>query len=159
MSMDPRQLRDHVIEPVLDILGMRSRGAIALILGTAAAESDMGRYIVQLQSGPARGIYQMEPATERDCWRNYLDHRRPLADAVRSLVPTGAVVGDGVQLTWSLAYATAMARVQYKRSPRLVGSTPEEHAAMWKEVWNTRLGAGTMEGFLAAWKRHGLDGV
>lgn len=72
----PAHLRDLIIRPTLVEMGHYSPAAEALLLGTAAHESHGGRYLSQIR-GPARGIYQMEPATHDDLWRHYLPPRRP----------------------------------------------------------------------------------
>ena len=66
--IDRHQLDRDIIEPVLSRLHAASPAARALLLGTAAQESAMGRYIRQLRGGPALGIFQMEPATHDDIW-------------------------------------------------------------------------------------------
>ncbi|HQO65941.1 MAG TPA: two-component regulator propeller domain-containing protein, partial [Spirochaetales bacterium] len=70
-------LRDLIIRPTLVDMGHYSPEAEALLLGIAAQEARGGRYLAQLR-GPARGIYQMEPATHDDLWRHFLPSRRPL---------------------------------------------------------------------------------
>lgn len=47
---------------------------VELLLLTCAAESAMGKYIMQV-GGPARGIFQMEPNTEKDIWENWLKYK------------------------------------------------------------------------------------
>ena len=69
--MDARQVRDTLIIPVCAALGLNSPSAVQLLLGTAAQESHMGHYLVQVR-GPAIGMYQMEPNTYLDIWRRYI---------------------------------------------------------------------------------------
>ena len=60
--IDPLQFLDCVVALTLGELHMDSPAAQALVLGTAAQESRL-QYLVQLGNGPAREIFQMEPAT------------------------------------------------------------------------------------------------
>jgi hypothetical protein len=63
--MNPKQLRELVIRPVLEYLHPDipySHEAEDLLMMIAAHESHLGEYVKQVQ-GPALGIYQMEPDT------------------------------------------------------------------------------------------------
>ena len=76
--MNPKQLRELVIRPTLHALGMWSQAAEDLMLGTACQESHCGKYIRQVGcSGNigAFGIWQMEIATARDIYDNYLQNK------------------------------------------------------------------------------------
>jgi hypothetical protein len=138
--IDTIQLKEEIIIPVLHKLELYSASAVNLLLGTAAMESDMGMYIKQKGSGPALGIYQMEPSTHLDIWQNYLQFRDELLKKVKKYL----IIDLGeANLIGNLFYATAMARVHYYRSPTKL---PEAHdipglAKMWRLVYNTNLGA------------------
>jgi hypothetical protein len=145
-GLNPGQFRARIVRPTLRAIGLWSDSAEALVLGTAIHESGL-RYLAQ-SGGPALGLYQIEPATHRDIWENYLAYRPPLARLVQSLAATRT---DG-ELIRNLAYATAMCRVRYARAP---GALPEADdidglAAYWKQNYNTPLGKGTA----ADWARH-----
>lgn len=143
--MDRKQLSE-LIETVLTGLGLYSQAAMVLLLGTAAQESRLGTYIKQVGNGPALGIFQMEPATEQDIWRNYLDYHPELAEKIKAV--TG-VRGPGGQLYFNLAYQVAMARVHYLRvsAPLPPADDLPALARYWKKYYNTALGAGTVEEF------------
>ncbi len=144
--MDKRQLAE-LIDVVLRGLGLWSESARALLLGTAAQESRLGTYLRQLGKGPALGIFQMEPATERDIWTNYLAYHPALAGKITEV--TG-VSGPGWQLHFNLAYQIAMARVHYLRVPRPLPAADDLGglAAYWKKYYNTALGKGTVDEFV-----------
>lgn len=140
--MDAKQLSEHVIVPVLQHLNMYSREAEVLMLGTAMAESDL-RYIKQI-GGPALSLFQVEPATERDIWENFLKYRPELAEKVNMLRING--MPRTVQMTGNMFYAAAMARLVYFRRPEAL--PPLKADAMYeyyKEHYNTHLGASTAE--------------
>ena len=144
-------LRSLVIEPVLESLGLKSESAIRLLLGTAACESNLGTFLQQV-GGPALGIYQMEPATHDDIHRHFLAYRPELRAKVLSWSVTG---GAATEMTWNLAYATAMARMQYLRDDRALPPADDLEALghTYKRVYNTHLGAGSAAGFISAYRQ------
>lgn len=77
MGIEPKQLK-RLITDVLHGIGYYSDEAVDLLMLTAAQESEMGRYLYQLGNGPARGIFQMEPATHRCLYENYLKNKSDL---------------------------------------------------------------------------------
>jgi hypothetical protein len=113
---------------------------------TAAVESRMGTYLTQVK-GPARGVFQMEPATEKDLWDNYLKYKPHI---VADIAKYNHAHPD--QMRWNLAYAILMARIHYLRCPEPIPSTHVELAAYWKKWYNTHKGKGTPEKALSAYK-------
>jgi hypothetical protein len=155
----PEQFRTLVIRPVLRHLDLQSPVAEDLLIGTAMQESLLGRFLRQHPTGPARGVYQMEPATHDDIWRNFLAHRKGLADRVRDFRMANAPLVDVEELQANLYYATAMTRVHYRRIPEKL---PEHgdvagYARYWKLYYNTPAGKGTEQEFIHNWNR--LQGV
>tara|TARA_R110001583_G_scaffold51915_1_gene161596 strand:+ start:501 stop:1019 length:519 start_codon:yes stop_codon:yes gene_type:complete len=167
MSLNLSQLREYVVVPALQQLGMYSLAAEQLVLGTIAQESH-GSYLKQLGKGPALGLIQMEPATHRDLWVNFVKYKRAIRDAL--LVMTSDSVDecyeqngwpDHVALIWNLRYAIAMCRVHYYRKPQAL---PEVHniralGEYWKDHYNTIHGAGTVEEFINhfPYELYGID--
>lgn len=151
--IDQKQLRS-LIDRTLREMELYSPAASNLLMGTAAQESRLGTYIRQLGSGPALGIFQMEPLTHDDIWLNYLAHRRELKRTIskylswRHFGAHSSLFAE--ELEWNLAYATAMARVHYLRVPeRLPPSNDVEGLARyWKQHYNTPLGGGTEQEFM-----------
>lgn len=149
--IDHKQLREHIIRPVLKYLGKYSEGAEELLIFTAAAESRMGHYINQV-SGPALGIYQMEPFTHDSIWHDYLKHRSVLRELVSELaIPEWHPDNDipsAHQLRGNLYYATAMTRMKYLPFDRPIPAASDIQglAHYWKDCYNTSLGAGTVSG-------------
>ncbi len=145
--LDVKQFREYVVRPTLKYLDPEIPYSVAaenLLIGTAVHESQL-TYLHQLGGGPACGLFQIEPATELDNWDNYLQYRDDLQDKVNDL--RGLLDLD---LTANLPYQVAMARVKYWRSPV---SLPQAGdivglANIWKQVYNTPLGAGTVEQFI-----------
>jgi hypothetical protein len=145
--MDPIQLITYVIRPVLHDLRLWSENAERLLLGTACKESDCGRWIHQLEDGPALGIYQMEPATHDDIWMNFIANRPFLRDKkVLYNMDVNLLMGD-------FNYATAMCRVHYLRVLEPIPDTLDGQAHYWKTWYNSEKGKGTVDEYIAAWKR------
>lgn len=145
--LNPTQFRLHVIEPTLSYLGHNSLAAVKLVLGTALQESRL-TFLVQLDGGPALGLYQMEPATHDDIWENYLRYREGTDLWARLFDITHT--GEARELVGNLAYATAMCRVHYLRVPHPLPDADdlEGIAHYWKRHYNTPEGKGTVEEFV-----------
>lgn len=140
---DPQQFRGLVIE-VLKELGLEipySDVAVELLMLTAAHESLMGTYLRQVK-GPACGVFQMEPATERDIYENFFKYQhniRHLVEGFKMKQP-----GEVTDLESNLAYQIAMARVHYYRVPAPLPKSPDpvKLAEYWKKYYNTHKGKG-----------------
>ncbi|MCB9990669.1 MAG: hypothetical protein H6867_04740 [Rhodospirillales bacterium] len=145
--MDIRQFRDLIVVPALGRIGAYSRNAEQLVMGTGLAESSF-IFIQQIGRGPARGFFQMEPATHDDIWSNYLSKKLDLLDDLKGLLIRDMDLHD--QLHGNLFYAAAMCRIHYLRFREPLPEVGDWRgmAAYWKKYYNTPLGAGTIEGFL-----------
>lgn len=144
--MNPEHLLRYVIAEALARLArfeprMDSPAARALMLGTAMVESDL-KHLQQI-AGPAVGLWQMEPSTHESLWTHYLAFRPSMHSAMRELVLCEPSAGE---MRWNLLYACGMSRLRYWRSSDpLPGLDPRHMAAYWKKIYNTRLGAGTVD--------------
>lgn len=160
---NPNQFRSLVIRPVLECLGPvipYSQEAEDLLFMTAAHESALGTYLKQV-SGPALGIYQMEPDTHNDIWDNYLEYREDLRPLVLRLLGR---FGSVDTLVFNLAYATAMARIHYYRIKEPLPkkddypNNSEEYlkalSQYAKKYYNTEKGKATPEDYYNAYIRY-----
>lgn len=150
--MQAAQLRAHVIEPTLDYLGMGGAAAVELMLGTAAQESRFD-YLQQID-GPALGLWQVEPATHDDIWENYLRYRHELGNRLRALIGNYPQFSHKHLIT-NLAYACAIARLVYYRRPNALPPAGDlaGQAQYWKTFYNTHLGCGAVEDYVANYRR------
>ena len=142
------------IRPALNILGRGGRVAEQLVLGTGIQESLL-IHRQQLGGGPALGLFQMEPFTHDDCWNNFLRFRPDLADKVkRTLKPGERPLASTLKI--NDRYAAAMCRVRYIRAapPLPRPDDLQGLANYWKQHYNTPLGAGTPEEFVAKWPQY-----
>ena len=152
--MDTKQLRTELIRPVLQKLDLWSKPAEDLLVGTACQESLCGKYIRQLGCKGkvgAFGIFQMELATHKDIWDNYLKYKDTLARKIRSLKAFN--MSDADNLEYNLAYAVAMCRVHYLRVPKAIPTGIYGQAQYWKEYYNTKFGKGTIEEYQQNWNK------
>jgi hypothetical protein len=145
--LEPTELR-ALIKSTLSPLNLYSAAAEELLMATCAQESGLGTYRRQL-SGPAIGIFQMEPETFNDIWTNYLAYHTTLAAEVTALATTSPP--RPVELATNDPFAIAMCRVHYLRAP---GALPAatDLAGLWsyyKAHYNTPLGAATQQQFYA----------
>ena len=148
--IDPRQLLTYVVTPVLGTLSLPSdvpdnTAAAQLLMGTAMQESEL-TWVHQI-SGPAIGLWQMEPATHDDMWTNFIP--KPIGQALDYLCPRA----DARLMAGNLYYACAMARLFYYRIPEPLpkAGNIEAQAAYWKQYYNTPKGAGTVTQYKQHW--------
>lgn len=143
MSFNKKQFRNLIDRVLGDYPELSSESAIQLLLGTAAQESHFGTYLRQLGGGPAMGIFQMEPKTF--LW---------LRDKYKTKYPE-IESREVTDLEWDLWLAILMARLRYRIVPVPL---PDAHhigalATYWKEHYNTVHGAGTVEQFIANYRK------
>lgn len=136
-------VRDLYVRPALDALPAALNGfsAVQGVLGIGNKESGY-RYVKQLGAGPALGFWQMEPATHDDLWKNFIQFRPALQQALKALL-AGAEPAPGRLVTHTL-YAAAMCRVHLYRAPAIIPAAGNAvgWAGFWKTYYNTGKGAG-----------------
>lgn len=155
MGLDVKQYTEFVLRPTCEYLGLYSRAAEMLLLGTAAQESHF-TYLDQLTpgDGPAYGIFQMEEPThddlltwlarkDHDLWQKCLTTRVPFIPNVK-------------QLHGNLYFATALCRIKYWRDPEPLPPTNDLQgvARYYKRVWNTYKGRATIQEFVANYRKY-----
>jgi hypothetical protein len=128
----------------------KTQDAFDLIFETGCAETGY-RHLDQMKAKKGIGavsFWQLEPATIRDCWDNYISYRKPLIEATYKL---GLIEENKVFCVYSnIALAVAFTRIQYRRFPKAIPTTLPERANYWKTFWNTIKGKGTVEHYIAA---------
>jgi hypothetical protein len=112
--ISPSSLR-NIIYISLNPIGKWSHDAEEILMMIAAHESHMGKYLRQNGGGPARGIYGIEPETEEDTWKSYINYRPNLK---KQIVDVSGVSGQDVfHLQYNPIYQTIIARLKLWRSP------------------------------------------
>ena len=135
-------LQDWVIAPALEKIGLWSRSAEELVLGTAIVESGL-TYIRQWGEGPALGLWQVEPSTQNDLYTNFLNYRPSLSFKINELRSAGLNLEEN--LATNLMYGAAICRLCYyrKSEPLPEAGDIEGQGQYWKQHYNTPLGKGT----------------
>lgn len=142
----------QTIEAVHERLSIVPKGSadhVALLMETSAVESMRG-IVVRQKGGPARGIFQMEPATER-CTLGWLKDNFPKVHG-----EVMAFYDKNKSPEWNrthnVPYNVAMSTVYYWRrmgdglTDRI--GTLEDRAKVWKTHYNTYLGKGSIAGYI-----------
>lgn len=148
-----KQFQEYIVKPTLDKLVMNSDAAVELLLFTCAVESVGGSYLKQIK-GPALGIYQMEPATYNDIWQNFIKGNQNLLLQF-GLHFNAYQMPPEERLIYDLEFATAMARVHYKRVPKPLPdpAIPNDIWEYYKKYYNTAKGSAERGADLALYEK------
>jgi hypothetical protein len=177
VSFNREQLREAV-DKVLTYLDPDipySEEARELVLLTISTESNGGEFIRQVR-GPARGIVQMEPASEADLLKDIKTKGGGLAKKISDLIGNNPV--EIPPMMFNMAYAIAMCRAYYwlwvrDKMPEVKWEDfedPKSHeiltrpsregalalATYWKKFYNTPLGKGVPEEAVKKYFRFGF---
>ena len=144
-----------LVTDTLEELQLTSPDALELILGTSAQESHLGVYRRQLGNGPALGICQMEPNTFNDIVNNFLAYKKDLAQRILSISSLESF--DVKELENNDKFAICMCRVHYYRVREAIPNNLEGWAYYWKKYYNTPLGKGKEEEFIANYNKYVLQ--
>ena len=139
----------RIIKETLDHMNLYSEDALEMIYRTGKAESGY-RTLQQYGGGPALGFFQMEPATYRDIWENYVMYREKYRNKLYSLGFDDSKMD--YCLMSNIGIQVAMCRLHYRRVPSALPKAEdlEGQAKYWKEHYNSHLGKGTIEHFMKA---------
>lgn len=153
--MNVKHYQQYIVRYTLYHLGLHSKEAELLVLGTAVHESLGLKYIKQFDNGPAMGFVQMEAATHDDIWKNYLHWRPELAKLVCSAANLPQdIVPIATNLIGNMNYGATMCRIHYLRQPGAIPRDLEGQARYWKKHYNTSLGKGTVNEYMDNWDRY-----
>ena len=146
-GINPTHIK-NIIRSTLGYLGVSNiKDWERLLYLTLVAESDGGYYTRQLGKGPAKGIYQLEPETEKDILKWLKVKHVELYKKIKNLrIPVYLGIHEA---EYNLAYSTAMAYMEYfRRGVNPVNSTTEDLARLHKKYYNTYLGKASVNGTL-----------
>lgn len=154
--IDPNHLVTYVISPTLKILDLPPdqkdsfKAATQLLLGTAMQESECGTWLHQI-SGPAVGVWQMEPATAYDLFR-WINGRPELVTVMHAFA-LDTQMNTPEEMAGNLYLACAMARIYYYRIPEPLPPADDipAQAAYYKRYYNTPAGAATVAQYMQGW--------
>lgn len=148
MGINAEQLRTKLIRPILQKEHLWTLASEQLLMTTAAQESNLGEYIVQMDGGPAVGIFQMEPDTYHDIRVNVVTHPNIRLSFSISPEPQDQI--------WDFRLAAIMCRLAYWRheEPLPIHTNIEGLAKYWKKYYNTSLGKGTIKEFMESYSNY-----
>lgn len=158
MSLSCPQLRDIIVQPALSAIGLCSDAAINLILGTAAQETQLGRYVVQVGIEPYSGgigIYQMQAPTYDFIWQKHVEPSTSMKAKIKLYLGfEGKPLAS--RMASDLALATVMARLLYANVLETLPQATDVKGLgrYWKIYWNTMKGAGTVDQFVENYKEY-----
>ena len=157
MSINVIQFRDYIIKPALSAIGLQSDSAVNLLLGTAAQESHMGSYIVQMGLGYSGGIgiYQMEAGAYHNVWDNHIAPNVALIAKIRLFLGYNGKPNPQ-RMASDLSLASIMCRFYYYaiKKPLPESDNLKDLAEYWKKYYNTALGKGTIEQFMGNYEKY-----
>lgn len=149
-----------LIKRVLQKIDLYSSEASEFIYNIGLVES---KYIyIQQISGPAVGVFQIEPWVGVDIIENYLKYRQDLMKVVASTCYldwsyfTAPKENDWEYiLTTNLAAQIVFCRLHLRRIPKKLPRTLEDQAIQWKKWYNTAKGKGTPEKYCEIVQKYG----
>lgn len=157
-GIDALQLLQEVVRPALakmneklpDMDDHKVVSAEQIVMGTAALESRLV-WLRQHGNGPARGLWQMEPATFYDL---LLRCNGSLRNAILKM--SVADINDIVspdEMCWNLRFAAAMCRLKYRDDPHPLPQIGDVQGMerLHKRCYNSILGATQVGQFTRAW--------
>jgi hypothetical protein len=152
--MNAHQILVHVVRPALLYIGLKGRAAEQLIMGTIWKESGGAEFIKQYPTGPALGIVQMEPATEKDIWKNYLKFNQVKRSKVLAMLPAYINSNEderAKRLKTDLMYAVVMCRLHYfrVRAPLPKADDIQAMGEYWDKYYNCNPHKGTAAEFVS----------
>jgi hypothetical protein len=155
--LDIDQYVNNILEPSLMAVELHTLEAESLLLGTMAVESNFGTYIKQIK-GPALGFYGQEPNDYDDIRYNYLDNRDALSCKLLTFLDYRSFP-TYKSLLHDLRLQVIMSRLHYRRIPDELPAFNdiEGQAKYWKQHYNTPKGKGSVEKFMADYKRCLID--
>lgn len=126
---------------------MATQAGVNLVMGTAAVESKFGTYLVQLKSGIAKSIFQIEAPTFNWLKVVYMT-KYPI------LQPTYFE-----QIEWDLRWAIIYCRLRYWINPLELPAEDDINglAKYWKNIYNTYKGKGKISDFVKAYNKYVIN--
>lgn len=159
--MQSKVMMEYVIKPAMAILGeikpkANTPASCQFMLAVCAQESNLGLYFKQVGGGPARGPWQIEPATYDDLYANFIRHEDELLAAMPK------IRGDNPNpLITNLIYSCVIARLCVYRYPEPMPEVDDVRGMyeLYKRRFNSLDGAATTSQWLTNWDRYvkGVD--
>jgi len=147
------QYRDMILQPSLEQIGMRSKSAEILVLGTGLAESRMTH--LKQHNGPALSLFGIEPPSYAEVIK-YL-HRKPIIkEKLLQACEYQELESTTDRLVCNIKYATLFCRIFYWRFEEPLPHHEDLYGLgkYWKKYYNTHLGKGSADEFVRVYKKY-----
>ena len=126
MYVTAEHLRDHVIRPTLEYMGVWTPDREAFLLNATTSAPDVGLFAANSEG---LGLFNITAAQHRDLWDRYLAFNPDLASRVRGLASQRAFLSDpDSELQTNLSYCTAIAWLMQHRAGGIAQSQADETA-------------------------------
>ena len=145
-----------IINSVLAHLGEKNtKDWTRLLCLTIATESNMGQLTKQI-GGPARGITQVEPSTEKETLAWLSKHQPKVFEALKKLrVPARITIHEA---EYNIAYSVGLAYGVYRmRKVDPSKKSAKELAKLYKKYYNTYKGKATVDGVMTKLLAHNVN--
>lgn len=114
MYITAEHLREQVIKPTLEYLGVWSAQTERELLAAALRKNEVGLFS---RRGRGLGLYRITSTQHRDLWDRYLAFRPEIASRVRGLASQRAFLNNpDNELQTNLSYCTAIAWLLLERA-------------------------------------------
>jgi len=164
IMIDPLEFKKLIVQPTLDDMSelwgpqINQEAAVNQIIGTYLKESVINgvTHITQLNDGPAKGVFQIEPDTELSIWDDYLAYRPDKASFVRGLMEQHLV--EGHDLVSNLRYQVVMCRLKYWQRSFKWPQDPNDIRALgviWNKEYNANPDHGTVTEYVERYEAAG----
>ncbi len=142
----PAQLKQFA-QAVCDVLGRGDgNSAVYLLCETAAVETQYATYRDLTPNGAGRGVCQCDEIAFKDVQQRT---RQADVDAVKAAFDFDLKKVQWDDLNLSPLLAFVFARLHYKLKPEAIPQTLRGRAEYWKKYYNTALGKGSVEEYIA----------
>lgn len=146
MSIDIKQFHDLILVPTLNSMGLYSKEACQIIIGTGCQESKF-TFIHQEDKGPALGFFQCEPATYKSIINNVFLYNVAMKQRFQAVLGS-EIMPDFSGLMWNLKLACIVCRLHYLRVNEEIPIDLKGQAAYYKKYYNTPLGKATEQEYI-----------
>ena len=159
VGISASELKEYVVRPTLQELGVWSPAMEALLLGTAAQVSQFGFHIKQ---GRGLGIFNIDRHTHRDVWDNFLAFDPDKASFIRGTASQREFLKEpDHELITNLAYATAIAWGIYASQEAVLpedASDIQALAQLWHRLYPRQDITATPSDFIENYRKYVSSG-
>ncbi|MCG8312093.1 MAG: hypothetical protein MI976_02655 [Pseudomonadales bacterium] len=153
MGICGSELLECIIRPTLQRLGVYNPIAEQLLLGTAAAQSELGFY---LNSSHGIGVFGIDKNRHETLWDEYLAFDADLASEIRGFASQHEFLkAPDAELACNIRYATAIAWMIYREAGIDLKKlhTEEDLANCWYELFAEKSPERSPEDFLIQYEK------